>query len=375
MILAGAAAFIAAAPATEAHQQLDPDQLIAAAQRARASRDFAEALDLLLAADRERPDDPTILRLLGTTYAFQGQYRLAIYALERAHALAAGDQDIILALARAHLWSGDVRKAQEVVDAIADARQNNTEVVDLIRSINSARRGDPATVRRPIAALVQSISGVAVRGGRTTWYETIAGFSVPLGRRTTIASEIDREARGPNGVDLRLSARIDRRIGRYGVAYFEVAGTPNANFREDWGVRAGADFATTRWLAATLDLRYASYGSVRIRVVEPGVRLHRADDRLSLAMKSINLWGETGIHQNGWSFRAEGQAFDTVRLFASGATYPDTEAGITRQVRSISAGAIINLSNRVTLRTAYDRDNRTSSYTRDAGIIGIAIRL
>lgn len=106
--------------------------------------------------------------------------------------------------------------------------------------------------------------------------------------------------------------------------------------------------------------------------VEPGIRFHARDDRWALAIKSIQLWNDG--HRSGWSARGDVDAGGGLRLFVGGATYPDTEAGITRRTRSAFAGLIFDLGENVTLRATYEHDRRAQSYNRDAAILSASVR-
>jgi YaiO family outer membrane protein len=319
---------------------------------ARKAGDFKRAIALLEYEDRTYPDNADTLRLLGTSYAFAGRSADAVRTLEQARALAPRDQDIALALARAYLWSGNLRQARTTADAIAAADPDNIE----------------------LPALTQGVSSVAIGGRSRTWYESIAALAVPVARSAMLSGEVDHESRAGTA-DTYLQVRADRRFGRAGSAYVSVSDTPKANFRERWGVRTGGEWNAAAQVTLTLDLRYADYSITDVVVVEPGVRLHTDDERYSLAAKSINLWGESGTHQNGWSVRGEAQPGDWARFFLGCATYPDTEAGITRRVRSVFSGALVPLTDRLELRVTYEHENRVQSYTRDSGIVGLSLRL
>lgn len=346
--------------------------VIGEAVAARTAGDYPRAITLLESADRTHPNDPAILYALGTTQAFAGHYAQAIAVLTHARRLAPRDNDIALALGRAYLWSGDPAAANAVADEIAASDPGNAELPALRQSIAQARRPEGPSAHAMVA-VSQSISGVSSGGGHHTWYETIATLAAPVAQRATLAAEIDREDRA-GIVDTHLQARLDRRLGTGSAVYVAAGGTPNAHVHERFGIRAGGEVAASRLLSLTADLRYANYRTADVYVAEPGARLHSADDRYALAVKSIHLWSAGGTHQSGWSFRVEAQPKGAVRLFAGGATYPDTEAGDTRRVRSAFASASIPLAERINLRLTYEHENRVASYTRDSGIVAASLR-
>lgn len=354
-------------------QAQDQRNLIAEAQAARAAGDNARSLDLLEQARAQSPQDPTVLRLLGSAYAFEHRYPQAIATLRQARKLAPRDQDIALALARAYLWSGNATAADNIAGEIAREDLGNVELPGLRRSIVRADR--PARAPRHLATIsfAQAISTVQVGGGNRTWYESVGALAVPVATGTTLSGQIDRESRaGP--VDTRLELRLDQRIGKSGNIWIAAATTPHADFRELWSVSGGGETAINGAISLTFDLRYAEYSTTSVVVATPGLRLHTAEDRLSLAVRQISLWADNDHYRAGWSLRGEAQAAPHLRLVAGGATYPDTEAGVTRQVHSGFAGAILDIGDRLTLRATYEHENRNQSYTRDSAILAASWR-
>jgi hypothetical protein len=57
------------------------------------------------------------------------------------------------------------------------------------------------------------------------------------------------------------------------------------------------------------------------------------------------------------------------------ASYPDTEAGITRRVRSVFLGAAVPVSEVVTIRATGEYERRVDSYTRKGVSLGLQLRL
>jgi YaiO family outer membrane protein len=339
---------------------------------ARESGDFDRAIELLEAADRASPANPEILRLLGTSYAFARRYEPAIAALNRARALAPRDQDIALALARAYLWSGRIGPAAEIAAAIARDDPGNAELPVLSQAINRARNGEPGFSPRPLIALSQSIAHVRVGETRREWADTIVTLAVPLSPRTTISTDLERENRA-GIVDVRGLVRLDRRFAR-GAAYVAVSATPDADFRERWGLRAGGEVAVAPMLMLTGDIRFTDFGRGQTVSAEPGVRLVSPSDRWSIAVRSINLWDERGDRRAGWAVRGEHQVGTRLRLIAGGATYPDTEAGITRRLRSAFGGAVLSVTDDVVVRATFEHEDRRDSYVRDTAAVGVSVR-
>lgn len=334
--------------------------------------DYRTAIALLEAENDKRPGDATILRLLGTSYAFARRHDEAIAVLRQARAIDPADQDIALALARAYLWAGRIDDADGTVRDVEAAQPGHVELPPLRVSIADARRERPKRDGRATFSLSQSVADVAFdRGGGATWYNSSIELALPIAERATVTGSVERESR-QRVVDTRVGLRADRRTGPSSSGYIAATATPNADFRERWSVRAGGETALHPQLSGTLDLRYLDYAGAGVVAVEPGIRFHARDDRWSLAVKSIQLWNDG--HRSGWSARGDVDAGGGVRLFVGGATYPDTEAGITRRTRSVFAGLVFDLGENVTLRATYEHDRRAQSYNRDAAILSASLR-
>ena len=340
---------------------------------AREAGDYRGAVAFLEAERRERPQDPLVLRLLGSAYANGGEYAKAILALQQAQIIAPSDQDIALMLARAFLWAGRQDEAAATAQAIAFADPANVELPQLLTAIQQATTVKADGSPQLVVSFTQSVSDVAIGDRNRSWHQTLLGLTVPVSDRATVSAAIDRESRA-GAVDTRIDLRSDVGFGKAGGGYVSASVTPKADFREKWGMRAGGETSVGRMVSVTLDMRYADYGSTEIVAVEPGVGLHTPDGRLALAVKSINLWAEDDRHRSGWSVRAEVQAKKSVRLAAGGATYPDTEAGITRRTRTAFAGAIVELSDGLTLRAFYEYERRAQSYTRNGAVLALSVR-
>ncbi|MGI9377003.1 MAG: YaiO family outer membrane beta-barrel protein [Tsuneonella suprasediminis] len=346
----------------------DGDPRIEDAQRAAEAGDRQEAVRLLEELNRERPDNPETLRLLGAAYASVSRYEEAISTLREAQVLAPDDQDIALALGRARLWSGDIGGAREEAARIRMADPNNVELPALEQAIE--RTSTAPGGRRAGVAVGQAISTVAIGGSDRTWRNTTVAVDVPVGSAWTIVGDADVEDR--SGVaDTRLSLRLDRRLGGGNSVYLAGSVTPDADFREDWSLKAGAVVTLTPNLVASLDLRHADYGTTNVTVAEPGVRIQSGDGAYALSLHSINLWAEGNVHQSGWSLRGQVPLPKSATLSLGASTYPDTEAGITRRVRGAFVGVVVPLSDRVTLRVVGDHEQRVDTYRRT----GIAVSL
>ena len=343
------------------------------AAEARDAGDYRAAIALLEVEQRDRPQDSLVLHRLGAVYAYSGEYEKAIQVLQLARSIAPTDQDIALMLTRTFLWAGRRDEATATSSAIALADPANAELPQLRKAISDAAIAPAAMPTQMLVNVSQALSDVNTGSDSNSWHQTIVGLTIPIGNRATLSGVIDREDRTV-AVDTRIGLRADMNFGNARYAYAAASDTLNADFREKWGLRGGGEVGVAKTINLTVDLRYADYGATQIIALEPGVRLQSADDRLSLAIKSINLWSEDDRHRSGWSVRGEVQAKNSVRLVTGAATYPDTEAGITRRTRSAFAGAVVNVSDRVTLRTFYEFERRAQSYTRNGVTLALSMQ-
>ena len=346
------------------------DPRIGAALAARDAGRTAEAVTAFEMLVAERPDDPTFLRLLGSAYAAARRYNEAAVTLERAQRLAPADQDIALARARVELWAGRPARAREIAARIGRDQPGNPELDELdmaIQRTSSERSAINLSVNYGVAR-------VALVGPNRTWRDASAAVDAAIGRGWILSADAERSDR-QIATDTRLRARVDRRFGDRGGFSIGFAITPNADFRERWGLRAGGDVRILPSVVAMIDVRHADYGPSNITVLEPGLRLETRDGRYSVAMRSINLWDENGRYRSGWSARLDAASSERLALFAGAATYPDTEAGITRRVDSVYAGAGIAVSGKLSLRLTGEYERRAQSYRRTGVSIGLRWRL
>lgn len=357
-----------AAPAAPAASR---DAQIAAARAALARKDEGEAIALLERADADFPDDPEIVRLLGSAHAFAGHYPQAIATLRRAQELAPADNDIAAALARAYLWSGDRAAAEREVAAIEQRAPGDAEAVAIRRQLLTEPSAKPS--HRFGLAVAQGFSRVSFdnRPSRTWSTTTLAAYG-RVAPGTVLALAAEREDR-QSFTDTRIEGRIDQSFGPHIRAYAALAATPHADFREKWGVSGGVEADVTPYATLLADLRHAEYRDVSVTSFLPGVRLTAARLGVSATVRMINLWDEQGTHRAGVTGRLDGALAGGVALYAGAATYPDTEAGITRQVRSFFVGGTVPLAERVTLRAGLDYDRRRATYTRKGGSLGLQI--
>lgn len=351
------------------------DDRLAQAVQERNDGNIDEAITLLLSMDGEWPNNPTILRILGGCYAAKGDFETAHVTLEKAHALSPEDTDIIVAQSRAYLWSGDIVRARTYLDAAMAISPDNSDIRELAGAILAAERADDSSnVRAPQFTLVHTWSDISIRSVDRDWHQTNAAIALPVSADTTLTADIDHEDREIAN-DTRITGRIDRKVGSATGLYASFSVTPDSDFREKWQVRTGAQTILGGNVIALLELRHAEYRLTNVTVAEPGLGLQTSDGRYSLTLRSINLWAEQNRHRSGWATRATADLPTGPRISIGGATYPDTEAGITRRVRSAFATGAFPLNSRLTLRAGVDFERRVQTYKRTGFSLGLTWKL
>ena len=361
-----------AIPLAAAAQTADRGSVIADAQATVHRGDHAAAIATLEDARARWPNDPEILRLLGSAYAFARRYPEAIATLRAASTLAPDDLDIRAALARASLWSGDRDAARAELAAIENRNPGNAEAAAIRAQLDQPQVAET----RPRSGIFanQGVARVSLDNGRDrTWWTTSFGVFASVSNATTLSLEAEREDRDI-AVDTRIAARIDQQFAPGWRGHLTAAVTPQADFRERWSVSGGVEADIGSNLTLLLDARHARYRTIDATSVEPGIRYRVPALRTSATVRMINLWDEQGEHRSGWSARLDSETSGGTQLFGGVASYPDTEAGITRQVRAAFAGAAIPVSARLTLRASGEYERRVDTYTRKGLSLGLQLR-
>lgn len=342
------------------------------AEVARRAGHAERAVALLEPLAADRPHDADILRRLGMSYASAARYPQAIAILERARSIAPDDQDIALALARTRLWAGDETGARSEVEPMQLAGSANAELSEFLQTLDG-RKQAPREGKGVSLAAALAVSGVELDAGRTQkWREAVAAASVTLRNGTSLSSEVEHVEREV-AADTRLGASINMGLSEEASVWLGATLTPKASFREQWSTRGGVEFKATRHAKLLLDARYASYRSTSVTVIEPGVRLTWDGQRWATQVRSINSF-QAGRHRIGWSGRVERLLPGDRLLFTGAATYPDTENGITRRVRSGHIGFALPFTSALTLRLTIDRERRVATYDRYGLVAGLIWR-
>ena len=327
-------------------------------------------VEALASLAQANPRDADVLRRLAAAQAAAGRLSVALATIERARELAPDDLDIRLARARILNWSGRRDEARAEADSVAARDAAYPELADVRAAI--AASASPVIAHRAGLAASLGLASVDLAGGNQHWTSFAATGFVPVGTRATLSATAEVEAR--RQTDTRLSLRIDRRVGA-GEAFAAVSVTPEADFRERFGLAGGLVYPIGGGIDASFDLRHFRYSGVSVTVAEPGVRLRLGGGKFVMTARWINLFRSDDGHRQGVAVRGDWQVGGDRIVFAGAASYPDTEAGVTRQVRAIYAGAVIPASERLSFRLTGEYEHRVASYTRRGLTIGVVWRL
>ena len=294
-----------------------------------------------------------------------GRNDAAIEGARRVLEVRPRDVDARLNLALALMAAGRLDEAEAELDLVlaqtpdyADARTARDRLA-LMRDDRADWRLDVSTA---YSDLSQDLAG---------WREA----AVTLSRRTaggTVSGTIEHAERFDR-TDTYVEARLDRAAGR-GTVYGALGGTPDADFRPEIALRAGGQVPVgARGLAATLDTGLARYAVGTVTTVQPGVEYTVPGGTVILGSRWINVWDERDTYRSGYSLRAILAIRSDIRLRAGFADAPESSDGTTVDVRSISLGAELDVTERFTLRLNGLREMRTA-YDRDEVSLGFGIR-
>jgi YaiO family outer membrane protein len=308
--------------------------------------------------------DPTALQLQARELAARQDYDAALAALDCALARAPEDLDIRLARARILFWRGEISRARQEVDEVRRRRAAYPGLAELTSAIDGARE------KRSAIFLATSISDLDLRGTHRRWTAVSLGGYRQISRSSTASFTLDHEDRVV-AADTRAAIRIDRRWTG-ASAYVAVSATPSATFRERWGLGGGVELQTGA-LALIVDYRYAAYVGAGSHSISPSARM-TFSKRVSGTIKATFVSTEALPIQAGLSGRVDADLGRRWTLSAGAASAPETEAGITRQVRGGFLGMSVPISRRADLRLTVDHERRDGTYTRTGLALGVAWR-
>ncbi len=361
-----AAAFAVAGGAAGLHAQppADPYEAgVAARQEGR----FGEAATLLEDAVERAPSNSDAWVQLGLALVPLERFDEAEDAFERALAISPDYQDARIGLARLAFFRGDLDRAE----ALLGETGAHPEAAPLREQVSAARTGEDAPRWRLDASLGRSELSAGLPG----WTEA----SVALGRRLdarTSVTGLAEYARRFEAEDVYLQARIDRQLAARSWGYAAVGGAPDARFRPELALLAGATLPLggspdgIGGLYAILDGAVARYAAGTVTSVSGGLRHVFEGDAAAVGARLIAVEDETGTTRTGFGLDAGWQATGRLRLLAGYVDAPETSEGVTIETQAWNAGARLAVSDTLTLsatvlherRPGYDRTGLVAGF-------------
>lgn len=337
----------------------------------------AEAIPLLETASRgPGAADPDVWLNLGLAYAGVGRFDDADRALDEAQRLSPAYADVGLARARVAFWRGDLPEADRRLAPLLVAEPPNAEARSLAEQVAAARRS-------PAAA-----PGAAPQAGAARWRLDVGAT---YGDRSNglSSTRIGQAAlsRTEGGLTLGGSVEHARQFGRSDTyleglvagrrGYVAVGGTPDADFRPKWAVRAGLASGSRPvgdgWGASVaVDGGHARYVTGGVWSLHPSLTLARGE-QLSLAARWINVIDETDEYRSGYALRGGWRPAPRLLLSAGWSHAPESSEGVTQRVKAASLGAAFDVSDDLTLRIDGVHEDRRA-YDQDLVSVGVTRR-
>ena len=298
----------------------------------------------------------------------RGLSLLALNRLDEAEAdfeavlVAAPDYvDARLGLARVAQRRGDVARARMETDRAALAAPDRADVAALGRALRP-----PPTWRVNL-----DVSKSRLGADLPDWTEVRLGAVRALDERWTVGGSAEWTERFDND-DLFLEGRVDRRFA-WGGAYAALGGAMEAEYRPEVSLRAGTDVRLSPVISGTLDASAARFASGDVTSLQPGLAADLAQGRMRVAARWINVWDENDQRRTGYALSAQWTATDRLRLRLDHADAPETSEGVIVDVRAVSLGAEIGLTDQVSLRLGALHEDR-GAYDREAITLGLGWR-
>lgn len=335
---------------------------------ARHAGDAARAVELLSQVVAAEPENSDAQLQLGLALMAAGRLEEAEAALRRTLALAPGYDDARIALARIAQRRGDpatgLRELEPVNPANAKAARLRTSLA--------------AAPEEPSDRWQLDVEGnySALDGGRSDWREGSLQLRYQATPETAVSARLESSHRF--GLDDTYGEfRLDHRISPAAGVYAALGATPNADFRPEWQVSAGAAVRVRSGPEATvltLDARQARYRAGDIQTLSPGIEQYVVGGRVWLTGRLINIFDEQGEHHLGWLARGDAQAAPRLRLFAGLSDAPDTSEGRVVDTFSVFGGLSLDVNGRTTFRLSLAHENREFGADRLQSGIGLGLR-
>ncbi len=229
----------------------------------------------------------------------------------------------------------------------------------------------------PLWRIDINIAQSEVTGDLPEWRETSLAVGRHVDRNWAATARLESSERFDRN-DLYGEARLGRAIGDASSAYLTIGLGPDAQFRPEVALRFGG----AAWVAGSHDARtmlqvdsdWARYRTGETHALKIGMEQWFANGRASLNGRLIGLVDERGERRNGFVLGGSWLALDRVDLRATYADAPESDAGLTVDVRALALGATLEMSDTFSLRAWVTTEER-GAYDRSELSLGAAWRL
>lgn len=334
----------------------------------------AEAIPLLEAASRGAgAADADVWLNLGLAYSAVGRFDDAERALAEAKRLAPTYADVDVARARVAFFRGDLAGAEQQLAPLLAAQPPNADARTLADQIAAARRAPAAPAAAEASARWRLDLG-ATYGDRTKGLSSTRIGQAALSRTAdglTVGGSVEH-ARQFGASDTYVEGLLASRWG-----YVALGGTPNADFRPEWAIRAGLVSSARAigggWSAQlAVDGGHAHYPTGGVWSLHPSLTVARGE-ALSLTARWINVIDETDEYRTGYALRGGWRPVPRLLLSAGWSHAPESSEGVTVRVKATSLGVAFDLSDDLTLRLDGVHEDRPA-YDQNLVSVGVTRR-
>lgn len=333
--------------------------------------DHAGALSETDALLAEQPDNLEAKAWRGRVRLYQSEPELAADEFRSVLARDPGNVDALVGLGDAHAARGEAGAARASWQRALEIDPGSTEAAERLRRLVGVER----RWRLDVAGFYSSFE----RQSREPWREATTQLSYLYSEDTQLHVRSEMSQRFGK-IDTYFQAGVDQKLLPWLSGYAALGGTPDADFREE-NALLGGGVARVRGndevigaTFITIDVKRANYSAGVVETLSPGLQQYFLDGRLWLTGKRILSDAEDRRELRGWLVRADVRPMDWLGLYAGLADAPESAEGRTQAARSRFAGIMYDISETLSLRFDYLREDRRGSYVREQLGLGFGVR-
>ena len=352
-------AFAAPAAAQTAEQDYQ------AGVAARQAGDLDEALGRLERAAAAEPANADIFLQMGLVYLAMSRLDEAETAFRHVLDLAPDYADARLGLARVARRRRDRETALAELDRIGPG---HAEADEMRRQILGTAAVRPWRWNVGLDGSYTDVDRLA------DWQSATLVVQHRVGRSMIVTATADATRRFRR-TDIYGEARVDYRFAPGAYVHALVGGTPDAEFRPEYQLGAGAAIRTHGGPYATvaqMEFRQARYPAGDVQTLTPGIEQYLGE-RAWVTVHWVNTW-DRFRHSSGWLVRGDVMPNGRLRLFAGVADAPDLDAGVVIDTRSLFGGVSLDVGEHLTLRFSFAHDDSPGPADRDTLALGMGFR-